>query len=52
MYVSTTQPYVFSEVYLAAKGSLQRYAGFAKNCFRNDMKDVLEKRKTPVRNIG
>ena len=40
------------ELFPIAMGNLQRYLEFAKVCLRNNMKNVLEKTKTLVRNTS
>ena len=54
MQVGTTQWYTLGtlELYPVAMGNLQRYLEFAKVCLRNNMKNVLEKTKTLVRNTS
>ena len=54
MQVGTTQWYTLGtlELYPIAMGNLQRYLEFAKVCLRNNMKNVLEKTKTLVRNTS
>lgn len=54
MQVGTIQWYTLGtlELYPIAMGNLQRYLEFAKVCLRNNMKNVLEKTKTLVRNTS